>query len=81
VALVPVSPLSPQDCHMIYHRNRAEFSRSEFCAWDEGGDTCTGDMGGPLIAKQNGAFHLIGLKSYAQSKVTSQKKNTNTVSK
>lgn len=70
VESLSVLPVSPQDCSTLFHRKGANFhSREEFCSWDERVDTCTGDLGGPLIAKQNGRFHVIGLSSFATSKI------------
>ncbi|GAB0088719.1 CLIP domain-containing serine protease 14D-like [Sergentomyia squamirostris] len=66
---VPVSPLTPQDCSTLFHRKTAEFSvQEEFCAWDERGDTCYGDLGGPLMGIQDGRYQVIGLGSYARYK-------------
>lgn len=71
VSIVPVSPLSPQDCSIMFERKNANFShRFELCAWDEIGDTCTGDLGGPLVGKVNGHYQVIGLNSYVNVKVT-----------
>lgn len=53
----------------MFHRKKAIFTLEEFCAWDEYGDTCTGDVGGPLMGSVNGKWHLIGLNSYANAKV------------
>lgn len=69
VTNVSVSPLSPQDCSIMFQRKRAQFTRGEFCAWDEVGDTCTGDLGGPLIGTINGQYHVIGLNSYINALV------------
>ncbi|XP_059619767.1 CLIP domain-containing serine protease B4-like [Phlebotomus argentipes] len=66
---MPVSPLTPQDCSTLFHRKTGEFSeKEEFCAWDERGDSCYGDLGGPLIGIHDGRFQVIGLSSYAHSK-------------
>lgn len=69
VEMVSVSPLSPQDCSILFHRQQAEFSNEEFCAWDENGDDCAGDLGGPLLAEVDKHFFVIGLNSYVYSKV------------
>lgn len=66
---VPVTPLSPQDCSIMFQRKKARYTLDEFCAWDEVGDTCTGDLGGPLVADVNGRSVLIGLNSYISVKV------------
>lgn len=66
---VSVSPLSPQDCTIMFHRKHAIFTLEEFCAWDETGDTCTGDLGGPLVGKLNGRYQVIGLNSYVNTRV------------
>lgn len=61
-----VLPVSPQDCSTLFHRKGANFSaREEFCSWDERVDTCTGDLGAPLIGMHNDRNHVIGLASYA----------------
>uniref|UniRef100_U5ERM7 Putative hemolymph proteinase 8 hemolymph proteinase 8 n=1 Tax=Corethrella appendiculata TaxID=1370023 RepID=U5ERM7_9DIPT len=66
---IAVTPVKLQDCHIMFRRRHALFSNKELCAWDEEGDSCTGDLGGPLMAKsKTGRYHLIGLKSYAQTK-------------
>lgn len=66
---IPVSPLTPQDCSTLFHRKTAEFSvKEEFCAWDERGDSCYGDLGGPLIGIYDGRYQVIGLSSYARSR-------------
>lgn len=59
------TPLSNRDCHIYFKRNGGIISTDEFCAWDEKGDTCTGDLGAPLIGKDNGRFFVVGLHSYA----------------
>lgn len=64
--IVFVDPVAPIDCHTIFERQNAIFTEENFCAWDQTGDTCTGDLGGPLMAKYNGQFRLIGLNSYVQ---------------
>lgn len=69
VTSVPVTPLLPQDCSIMFERKRAQYTLGEFCAWDEAGDTCTGDLGGPLIAESNGRATVIGLNSYISAKV------------
>lgn len=67
IEMVSVQPLSPQDCTTLFHRQRASFTTEEFCAWDETGDNCTGDLGGPLMALRDGKYLLIGLNSYVNS--------------
>lgn len=69
ITSVSVSPLAPQDCAIMFQRKQAHLMKEEFCAWDEVGDTCTGDLGGPLIGNLNGRFHVIGLNSYINAKV------------
>lgn len=69
VQTLSILPLSPQDCSTLFHRKGANLnSREEFCTWDERGDSCTGDLGGPLIGKQDDRFHVIGLSSYVTSR-------------
>lgn len=64
-----VLPIAPQECSTLYHRKGASFStREEFCAWDERLDTCTGDLGGPLVFSIQEKYQVIGLASYAHSK-------------
>lgn len=65
VVTITATPLSPRDCHIYFKRNGGIISPDEFCAWDEKGDTCTGDLGGPLIGKVSGRFYVVGLHSYA----------------
>lgn len=67
IAVATATPLSPRDCHIFFRRKGATLTTDEFCAWDENGDTCTGDLGGPLIGKHNGRFYVVGLNSYALS--------------
>lgn len=45
VSTVTTSPLPPQDCEIMFKRKRATITAEEFCAWDEIGDSCTGDLG------------------------------------
>lgn len=66
---VPVTPLTPQDCSIMFERKNAHYTLDEFCAWDEAGDTCTGDLGGPLITETHGRATVIGLSSYISVKV------------
>lgn len=69
VESMSVLPVSPQDCSTLFHRKGANFSsREEFCSWDERVDTCTGDLGAPLIGLENGQYQVVGLASYATSK-------------
>lgn len=42
---ITTSPLSPQDCEIMFRRKRAKITADEFCVWDETGDSCTGDLG------------------------------------
>lgn len=63
--LIPVFTLSPQDCIIMYNKKGAKISNQEFCAWDQNGDDCAGDIGGPLMAKYSGKYLLVGLTSYA----------------
>jgi len=66
-------PLSPQDCRTMFQRQNANITTDEFCAWDQRGDTCTGDLGGPLIVKHSGLYFVIGLTSYIHSQVIKTK--------
>lgn len=57
----------------MYHRKGVNFNtREEFCSWDERLDTCTGDLGAPLIGKVDDRFHVIGLSSFATARATIQ---------
>lgn len=42
-------------------------SNQEFCAWDEAGDDCAGDIGSPLFTIHNGRFFVVGLRSYVET--------------
>lgn len=42
-------------------------TRQQFCAWDESGDDCTGDIGGPMFTVHNGRLFVVGLRSYLES--------------
>lgn len=70
VELKPAIPLVKRDCSIMFDRKGATLTSDKFCAWDEPGDSCTGDLGSPLIRKINGRYHVIGLNSYANSMVT-----------
>lgn len=67
--LVAVTSLTQKDCQILFRRHQAELGPKEFCAWDETGDNCTGDLGGPLMVKLQGRYHVVGLNSYALAKV------------
>lgn len=70
VSNVPASPLKSRDCSIMLKRKQAKLTHTEFCAWDETGDTCTGDLGGPLVGKRiDGRYRVIGLNSYVNTKV------------
>lgn len=45
VSTVTTSPLSSVDCEIMFKRKRATITAEEFCAWDETGDSCLGDLG------------------------------------
>ncbi|XP_058811507.1 CLIP domain-containing serine protease B4-like [Topomyia yanbarensis] len=66
--LVAVTSLTQKDCQILFRRHQAEMGPKEFCAWDETGDNCTGDLGGPLMVKLSGRYHVVGLNSYALAK-------------
>lgn len=68
ISLSSVLPIAPQDCLTLFQRQNSEFSSDEFCAWDENGDDCAGDIGGPLIGQEDGRYHVIGLNSFANFK-------------
>ncbi|XP_065077044.1 CLIP domain-containing serine protease B4-like [Ochlerotatus camptorhynchus] len=73
--LIAVTYLSQKDCQILFRRHKAELGLKEFCVWDETGDNCTGDLGGPLMVKLDGRYHVIGLNSYAllaKSKIDSE---------
>lgn len=67
VLTVSATPVANRDCHIYFRRKGASLGGDEFCAWDEAGDTCIGDLGGPLIGKVSGRFYVVGLKSYVLS--------------
>lgn len=70
ISNVLASPLKSRDCSIMLQRKQAKLSHTEFCAWDETGDTCTGDLGGPLVGKRiDGRYRVIGLNSYVTTKV------------
>ncbi|XP_058467498.1 CLIP domain-containing serine protease B4-like [Malaya genurostris] len=66
--LVAVTSLAQKDCQILFRRHQAELGQKQFCAWDETGDNCTGDLGGPLMVKLGGRYHVVGLNSYALAK-------------
>lgn len=55
VSTVTTTPLSPLDCETMFKRKRAAITAEEFCAWDETGDSCLGDLGTKTIK-----LHIIG---------------------
>lgn len=57
---ISASPLSPNDCNILLKRKKAQFTLDEFCAWDEPGDTCIGDLGS-IFTKFNPNFHITYL--------------------
>lgn len=69
VKSISVIPLSDQDCRIMFKRKNVIVTDEEFCAWDETGDTCTGDLGGPLVGKIDDNYHIVGLNSYVNAKV------------
>lgn len=70
IIVAQVTPLAPRDCHIMFRRKGATLTNEEFCAWDEIGDSCTGDLGSPIVGKHNGRLYVVGLKSYALSSNT-----------
>lgn len=73
VELKPAFPLTSQDCSIMFERKGAHFTPDKFCAWDNSGDSCTGDLGSPLLRKINGRYYVIGLNSFVSSKVIAKK--------
>lgn len=73
VKSISVIPLSDQDCRIMFKRKHVTVTAEEFCAWDETGDTCTGDLGGPLVGRANDKYQVVGLNSYLNAKVISDK--------
>ncbi|KAJ6632687.1 Plasma kallikrein [Pseudolycoriella hygida] len=69
VSTINATPLTPQDCEIMFRRKNATITPEEFCAWDENGDSCTGDLGGPLTTIDNGRYSVIGLNSHINTKV------------
>ncbi|XP_053667533.1 CLIP domain-containing serine protease B4-like [Anopheles marshallii] len=57
------------NCLQAYSGNGIYLKPSQMCAGGvRGKDTCTGDSGGPLMAKVKGAWYLIGIVSYGANK-------------
>ncbi|XP_052901883.1 transmembrane protease serine 9-like [Anopheles moucheti] len=57
------------NCLQAYSGNGIYLKPSQMCAGGvRGKDTCTGDSGGPLMAKVKGAWYLIGVVSFGANK-------------
>jgi coagulation factor X len=65
--MFPQAPLSSFDCKQFFARKHMTVTRQQFCAWDESGDDCTGDIGGPMFTVHNGRLFVVGLRSYLES--------------
>lgn len=65
-----VQPLAHSDCRIMFDRKGGQLADDEFCAWDERGDTCTRDLGGPLSVKINERYHVVGLNSFVNIAVS-----------
>ena len=60
---VGVSVFSAEDCEERHACDNFELNNDEFCAGDEGGDSCSGDSGGPLICENDDLLTLTGIVS------------------
>lgn len=58
-------PLVPLDECQTYWKNR-KLHLSQICAGGDGGDSCRGDSGGPLMTLHNGIVYEIGLVSFGK---------------
>lgn len=66
---VELTVQDPSRCRQIYRGINIVLKASQMCAGGlQGKDTCTGDSGGPLMAKSAGAWYLIGVVSFGLSK-------------
>lgn len=65
-----VQPLAQSDCRIMFARKGGQLADDEMCAWDNPGDTCTRDLGGPLTVKINGRYHVVGLNSFVNLDVS-----------
>ncbi|EAA08404.4 AGAP003246-PA [Anopheles gambiae str. PEST] len=66
---VELTVQDPSRCRQIYRGINIALKASQMCAGGlQGKDTCTGDSGGPLMAKSAGAWYLIGVVSFGLSK-------------
>uniref|UniRef100_A0A182J6M7 Uncharacterized protein n=1 Tax=Anopheles atroparvus TaxID=41427 RepID=A0A182J6M7_ANOAO len=65
--LQPVELLAGDDCNRLLAPYGARLVGKSFCAWENATDTCTGPLGGPIVAKIRGKYHVVGLRSYLQT--------------
>lgn len=70
VTTIVVQPLAPNDCRILLSRKGGQLANDEMCAWDDPGDTCTRDLGGPLSVQINGRHHVVGLNSFVNFDVS-----------
>ncbi|XP_042861250.1 trypsin-1-like [Penaeus japonicus] len=53
------------DCKDAYSLSNFPVTDKHICAADPGQDSCRGDSGGPLMAKENGVWLLLGVSSFS----------------
>lgn len=54
-----------EDCKKIYEFSTFPVTDKHICAGDSGQDACRGDSGGPLMAKEDGVWVLLGVTSFS----------------
>lgn len=48
-------------CKELYKRAGAEMTSDHICAFDQRGDTCSGDLGGALVIKKRSKYFVVGI--------------------
>ncbi|XP_049538648.1 melanization protease 1-like [Anopheles darlingi] len=66
--LLPVDRITADECKPHYRAYQTTIDNRTFCAWEPTIDTCTGGVGGPIIAKIRHRYHIVGLASYVHTK-------------
>uniref|UniRef100_A0A182FIE1 Uncharacterized protein n=2 Tax=Anopheles albimanus TaxID=7167 RepID=A0A182FIE1_ANOAL len=66
--LLPVDRITADECKPHYRQYQTTIDNRTFCAWEPTVDTCTGGVGGPIIAKIRHRYHIVGLASYVHTK-------------
>ncbi|XP_050088284.1 melanization protease 1-like isoform X2 [Anopheles aquasalis] len=67
--LLPVDQrITADECKPHYRQYQTTIDNRTFCAWEPTVDTCTGGVGGPIIAKIRHRYHIVGLASYVHTK-------------